>query len=88
MNRLMIATATSMTFMGSASCCSATCHVDGGFSAAIELGPCSASRCAASAAVSPRSRSLRNAATTASGSWLYHAVSAGVPAVVSTALMA
>ena len=54
----MIATMTSMTFIGSASWLSDTCQSDGDFSAAIELGPCSASRRAASACVSPRSRSV------------------------------
>ncbi len=68
MRRLMIATMTSMTFIGSASWLSDTCQSDGGFSAAIALGPCSASRRAASACVSPRSRSVPRAATTASGS--------------------
>ena len=37
--KLTTVTATSMMFIGSRSCCSATAHTDGGFSAAISFGP-------------------------------------------------
>ena len=70
----MTATTTSITFIGSASCLSDTCHTDGAGSAAMELGPCSARRRAASASVRPRSRSAPSEETTASGSCVYQGV--------------
>ena len=39
MIRLTTVTATSMMFIGSRSCCSATDHIEGGFSAVISFGP-------------------------------------------------
>ena len=38
-SRLTTTTATSMMFIGSRSCAAAIAHADGGFSAAISLGP-------------------------------------------------
>ena len=65
MAKLTTVTATSMMFIGSRTCCSATCHIDGGFSAVIWFGPKRVRRAAASAAVRPRSASDPAAATTA-----------------------
>ena len=70
MARLTTATATSMMFIGSRSCCSATDHSDGGFSLVIWFGPCCDSRVAASDAVRPTRSSEPSAATTAAASWL------------------
>ena len=66
MRTLTATTATSMRFIGSRSCCSATTHTDGGFSPAIRFGPYRDSRAAAWAPVMPRSASLPMAATTRS----------------------
>jgi hypothetical protein len=68
MTKLTAVTAASMTFIGSRSCASATCHTDGGFSPEIWFGPCSASRLAASPSPRPRSASLPTLARTAAGS--------------------
>ena len=50
---LTTTTATSMMFIGSRSCRSATAHTDGGFSAAIWFGPYRVSRDAASESAKP-----------------------------------
>ena len=68
MSRLTATTATSMMFIGSRSCCRATAHSDGGFSAAIWFGPYRDSRDAASDRLKPRSASVSIAATTRSAS--------------------
>ena len=65
-SRLTTTTATSMMFIGSRSCEPAIAHTDGGFSAAISLGPYAESRLAASAPVSPDTASEPAAATTSS----------------------
>ena len=39
MIRLTTVTATSMMFIGSRNCCSATDHIEGGFSAVISFAP-------------------------------------------------
>ena len=70
--KLTAATATSMMFIGSRSCCSAMARTDGGFSPVIWFGPCSDSRSAASACESPRSPSLFSSATTAAASRANH----------------
>ena len=68
--RLTTATATSMMFIGSRSCPSATAHIDGGFSLVIWFGPCCDNRAAASVTVRPTVSSEPMAATTAAASWL------------------
>ena len=67
-SRLTTTTATSMMFIGSRSCCRATAHSDGGFSAAIWFGPYRDNRDAASDRLKPRSASVSMAATTRSAS--------------------
>jgi hypothetical protein len=72
-------TTTSMMFIGSRSCCSATAHPDGGFSLAMRLGPYRLSRAAASPRPSPCSASLSSAATASVAGWANH----GCPSVAS-----
>ena len=67
--KLTTVTATSMMFIGLRSCCSATAHIEGGFSAAIWFGPYWDSRAPASDRLKPRSASVSIAATTRSASW-------------------
>ena len=64
MTKLTAVTATSMMFIGSRSCSSATAHTDGGCSRSIALGPWLASRAAASAALRPDAASDESPATT------------------------
>jgi hypothetical protein len=69
--KLTAVTATSIMFIGSRSCCSATAHADGGFSAVIRFGPSLARRAAASAAVRPGVASDPSSATTSDASRAY-----------------
>jgi hypothetical protein len=82
MMMLTATTATSMMFIGSRSCCSATAQVDGGFSPVMRFGPYRFSRSAASPRPRPRSASVPNAATTASAVRVNHCCSCTSPASV------
>src|SRR5262245_51453170 len=69
--KLTTVTATSMMFIGSRSCPSATAQTDGGFSLVISFGPYCDSRLAASAALNPDVASVPNDPATSETSRAY-----------------
>ena len=66
--KLTTTTATNMMFIGLRNWPNAMAHTDGGFSLVISFGPNCASRCAASAALSPDAGSVPSDAATSAAS--------------------